>query len=590
MGFKFSDMISGAAKASADIYGDKLKEQKAERSAFSSKMWNSNAMIQDKASGILKERNAENQRLQDIRSTFMGRDPDLTKDQMEIIYRLPQDKRDELFAAPGHPEMADKEWNISDMIKILEEPAPLDPNLSLVERVRGATKDSPIDYSAFYGQSEHMTVEAEASIAKKQGEQIAAITGISMAKAQSLYSYNFKKVREIKHSINYVTTDFRTAQQAIVDANTVTQSELGVEGALEDAARSASKNITSEITSIRNTWAATGKFQPASTDGEGQMSTAGGTASMVQGLPGFEASFRKSKEYKTAVRKIISDAVMSANENPTISAGKLKALDIALPGQYGGVVKDVSKTTDTVYYWAKHVTSQGEEQEGLFTGRELKGMAKKAANNKAGGENPQFAEWWGNDKTGDGNGVVKAEGKLGTKPILIEQQDKTIANMEEMGESDSIIQREREFKAKLISSDANLSYFNKLEGAPTAADSSKMVDAITRIIDEGTTEEIQDAIDKVTKMGGSSLGHSPIVSSAIATGLSMLGNAQKDIDDTVTSERIASIASIVTNRKEWTQEGIKDLIKELNAFPSKIRKTDRVTSLKETLYAKLEVL
>jgi len=591
MGFKFSDVISGATKAGSDYYGDKLKEQKAERSAFSAKMWNSNAMIQEGASKILKDRNTENNRLQDIRSTFMGRDPDLTKDQMEIIYRLSQAKRDELFEAPGHPEMVGKEWNISDMITILEEPEPLDPNLTLVERVRGATKESPVDYTSFYGQSEHMTVEAEASIAKKQGEQIAAITGISMAKAQSLYSYNYKKVREIKHSINYVTTDFRTAQQAIVDANTVTQSQLGVEGALEDAARSLSKNITAELLTLRNTWAITGQFQPASTNGEEQKSTAGADASMLQGLPGFEAAFRKSKEYKEAVRVIISNAVMSSNENPTISSGKMKALDIALPGLYGGFSpKDISKTKDAVFYWGKHVTSQGEKQEGLFTGRELKGMKQRALTNKAKGENPQFAEWWGDKKTGNGSGVVKAAGKLGTNPELISQQDKTIANMEELGESDSKVQVEKDFKAKLITSDANLAYFNKLEGAPTAADSSKMVSAITRIVDEGTAEEIQGAIDKITKMGGSSLGHSPIVSSAIATGLSMLGNAQRDIDNTVTSDRIASISSIVTSRKDWTRESIKDLIKELNAFPSKIRKTDKVTSLKETLYAKLEVL
>jgi len=591
MGFKFSDVISGAAKAGADIYGDKLKEQKAERSAFSSKMWNSNAMIQEGASNILKDRNKENQRLQEIRSTFMGRDPDLTKVQMEIIYRLPEAQRNELFNAPGSPLLTDKGWNISDLITILEEPEPLDPNLSLVERVQGATKDSPMDYSAFYGQSEHMTVEAEASIAKKQGAQIAAITGISMAKAQSLYSYNFKKVREIKHSINYVTRDYRTEQDFISAAADLTMKQQGVEGNTMLNTERKSKLIKTRLESLRTNYASSGKFAPPAKDGEDPMSTVGASVAMLSVLPGFESSFRNSPKYKEEVKVIISKAAMLAYENPTIGEAHVEALNIALPGRYGGdVPKDISKSEDNTYYWLVGKTADGTDQPGVMLGREIKGRAKRALTNKAKGENPQFAEWWDKDKTGSNKVVTKAAGKLSNTPELIAQQDKTIANMEELDESDSKVQIEKDFKAKLITSDANLSYFNELEGAPTAANSSKMVDAITRIIDEGTAEEIQDAIDKVTKMGGSSLGHSPIVSSAIATGLSMLGNAQNDLNDTVTSERIASISSIVTSRKDWTREDLKDLIKELNTFPSMIRKSDRVTSLKETLYAKLEVL
>ena len=412
MGFKFSDMISGAAEAGADIYGDKIKEQKAERSAFSSKMWNSNAMIQEGASKILKDRNTENNRLQDIRSTFMGRDPDLTKTQMEVIYRLSEAKREELFNAPGSPLLTDKDWNISDLITILEEPEPLDPNLSLVERVQGATKDSPMDYSAFYGQNEHITPEAEASIAQKMGKQISAITGISMAKAQSLYSYNFKKVREIKHSINYVTRDYRTAQDFEAVALELTMKQQNVAGNNMQNAKSQAILIGTEISSLRDNFAASGSFSPISVDGKDPLPTAGANVSILSQMPGFESSFRNSPEYKEAVEVIISNAVLSAKENPTIGGAKITALNIALPGRYGGdVPKDISEAKDNTYYWLVGKTPDGTDQPGVMLGREIKGRAKRAATRKAEKENPQFAEWWGNDKTGSGDNIVTPEEK-----------------------------------------------------------------------------------------------------------------------------------------------------------------------------------
>lgn len=416
MGFKFSDVISGAAKAGADIYGDKLKEQKAERSAFSSKMWNSNAMIQEGASNILKDRNKENQRLQDIRSTFMGRDPDLTKTQMEVIYRLSDKKREELFNAPGSPLLTEKDWNISDLITILEEPEPLDPNLSLVERVQGATKDSPMDYSAFYGQSEHMTVEAEASIAKKQGAQIAAITGISMEKAQSLYSYNFKKVREIKHSINYVTRDYRTEQDFEAVALDLTMKKQGVLGNSMQNAKHKSTLIDTEIASLRANYAASGSFKPDSLDGEAPMSTTGANVSMLSQIPGFESAFKETTEYKEAVKEIISKAAMFAKENPTLGSSQITALNISLPGRYGGdVPKDISKSEDNTYYWLVGKTADGTDQPGVMLGREIKGRAKKALTNKAKGENPQFEEWWGKDNTGSNKVVTKITTKVSSE-------------------------------------------------------------------------------------------------------------------------------------------------------------------------------
>ena len=170
----------------------------------------------------------------------------------------------------------------------------------------------------------------------------------------------------------------------------------------------------------------------------------------------------------------------------------------------------------------------------------------------------------------------------------IAQQDTNIANMRELGESESTIQKEQDYKDKLVKAESAVEFFNNLDEAPSASDASKMADAVTEIVSEGKAEAIQGAIDKILSMK-SGLGQSPIVSAAVSNALNTLAAAQED-QPNVTEDSMAKLKLDLSSDTEWTELRIKNAIKEVNAYPEWAIKTDKVRDLKATLYAKLEAL
>lgn len=404
MGFNFNNVLSGVAKAGSSYLDTKTQDRAEERSKVDAQLSESMGSMATRAFDVKTSRATRKRGLKQIMQDFQSVASDLDQGQLEYIAGLSEERRTTLMATATSPILKQRGQTLSDVITLVDEESEFDDTGTLMDRMEGAVVAAPMDYSAYYTPTDNMSdVDVDAA-AERIAKQFSNLTGIDMAKIKGYATRNFTEVQNNRYKIEYVEEDYRNKMQAELDVLNLTKVDLeGARGAAL-ATDTVSKSMLLNVQSVQ-----TQALSALDTREQGVL--ANSPALMAK----FEAEFRGSKEYRTAVTREIRNTVKSAMENPRLKDSYLAAVNRAFPSIYAGLAgSDTSVLENDALYWAEGADGVSE----VMFGKDIKALESgltlqqiKAANQKNSGrfdEALQFDALKGSD-------VVKKDGKDDTK-------------------------------------------------------------------------------------------------------------------------------------------------------------------------------
>ena len=565
MGFSLGSFMAGAADAgTASIKSAKIKREE-ERAKVEDMIFRTSARLFENGKTAEDLRTSEIKANKQYMTKLLSMAPSLRGDQARQAFILGLDeegRKDIITMVNSDAFVQDKETKgLADYMDASDDPVEFKDPVTLGERVQGVVTDRPMDKSAYYGVSTTKDKEVD-KIVDSYTSSFSVAYGMSAARAQGLLDAAKQEVRVQGFTIDWAHKKLRGAQEDARVAALVATATLGTETAKQNIVNSLTKKGSDKLAATRILYIQSSGIHPTA----------------FQEDKNNQAKYLQSNAYKTATKEIIESAVMRMEEHPTLRETTEMFLNESFPGKWGGRVggkNTVESLKPDVYYIGNFGNGSA-----VATGAAI--QAAKAAQGKQGVS--------AGDITAAEKDSTYKKGSESKKVTTanIAQQDTNIANMRELGESESTIQKEQDYKDKLVKAESAVEFFNNLDEAPSASDASKMADAVTEIVSEGKAEAIQGAIDKILSMK-SGLGQSPIVSAAVSNALNTLAAAQED-QPNVTEDSMAKLKLDLSSDTEWTELRIKNAIKEVNAYPEWAIKTDKVRDLKATLYAKLEAL
>jgi len=404
MGFNFNNVLSGVAKAGSSYLDTKTQDRAEERSKVDAQLSESMGSMATRAFDVKTSRATRKRGLKQIMQDFQSVDSNLEQGQLEYIAGLSEERRTTLMATATSPILKQRGQTLSDVITLVDEESEFDDTGTLMDRMEGAVVAAPMDYSAYYTPTDNMSdVDVDAA-AERIAKQFSNLTGIDMAKIKGYATRNFTEVQNNRYKIEYVEEDYRNKMQAELDVLNLTKVDLeGARGAAL-ATDAVSNSMLLNVQSVQ-----TQALSALDTREQGVL--ANSPALMAK----FEAEFRGSKEYRTAVTREIRNTVKSAMENPRLKDSYLAAVNRAFPSIYAGLAgSDTSVLENDALYWAEGADGVSE----VMFGKNIKALESgitlqqiKAANQKNSGrfdEALQFDALKGSD-------VVKKDGKDDTK-------------------------------------------------------------------------------------------------------------------------------------------------------------------------------
>jgi len=405
MGFNFNNVLSGVAKAGSSYLDTKTQDRAEERNKVDLQLSESMGSMATRAFDVKTNRATRKRGLKQIMQDFQSVDSDLEQGQLEYIAGLSQERRTALMATATSPILKQRGQTLSDVITLVDEESEFDDTGTLMDRMEGAVVAAPMDYSAYYTPTDNMSdVDVDAA-AEKIAKQFSNLTGIDMAKIKGYATRNFTEVQNNRYKIEYVEEDYRNEMQAELDVLNLTKVDLeGARGAAL-ATDAVSNSMLLNVQSVQ-----TQALNAKDTMEQGVL------ASSPSLMAKFEAEFRKSKEYRTAVTREIRNTVKSAMENPRLKDSYLAAVNRAFPSIYAGLAgSDTSVLENNALYWAEGADGVSE----VLFGKDIKALESgitvqqiKAANQKNSGRFDEALQFDGFLKGSDG---VKKDGKDDTK-------------------------------------------------------------------------------------------------------------------------------------------------------------------------------
>lgn len=568
MGFSLGSFLGGAADGASKSMDNAKVDREEERKKVEDMIFRTSARLFENANVVQQSRSAKKKVDDKFMNTLISSAPSMQTDpaKQAFVLGLDETARNDLLTMVIDPSFNPERRPLVDYLEAIDDPIEFKDPVTLNQRVQGKVVDRPLDKSSYYGVSNTEDKEVD-KIVSSYTNAFSVAYDMSAAKAQGLLASATNEVKVQSFTIDWIVKRRDRAQVVAQTAAQVATAQLGTEKAKLSVKDSLISGASTQLEATRLNY----------------IRSSGQSEKVFDTLPENQTKFLASAEYKAATKAIISSAVQRMEENPVIKESTERFLADSFPGKWGGRVGDkdietVDQLKDNVYYEGTFTNGPG-----IALGSVIK--AAKAAQGKQGVSAGDIttAE---KDSTYTGGDVIKPK-KVVTANIA--QQDTNIADMKELGESENTIQREQDYKDKLIKAESVVDFFNNLDEAPSASDASKLVDAVTEIVSEGKAEDIQSAIDKILSMK-SGLGQSPIVSAAVSNSLNVLAAAQDNDRPNVTEDSMAKIKVDLASDTEWTELRIKNTIKEVNAYPEWAIKTDKVKDLKAALYAKLEAL
>ena len=405
MGFNFNNVLSGVAKAGSSYLDTKTKDRAEERNKVDLQLSESMGSMAARAFDVKTSRATRKRGLKQIMQDFQSVDSDLEQGQLEYIAGLSQERRTALMATATSPILKQRGQTLSDVITLVDEESEFDDTGTLMDRMEGAVVAAPMDYSAYYTPTDNMSdVDVDAA-AERIAKQFSNLTGIDMAKIKGYATRNFTEVQNNRYKIEYVEEDYRNKMQAELDVLNLTKVDLeGARGAAL-ATDAVSNSMLLNVQSVQ-----TQALSALDTREQGVL--ANSPALMAK----FEAEFRGSKEYRTAVTREIRNTVKSAMENPRLKDSYLAAVNRAFPSIYAGLAgSDTSVLENDALYWAEGADGVSE----VMFGKDIKALESgitlqqiKAANQKNSGRFDEAIQYGGFEVT---DVVKKDDTKVQTK-------------------------------------------------------------------------------------------------------------------------------------------------------------------------------